>query len=84
MDHFGNLITNFHVNEFPNLGTRPFELHAGLVKIHRLAPNYAEGEPGELVAIVGSAGYLEVSANQASAAKMLGCGSGAPVEITLY
>ena len=84
VDHFGNLITNFHVRDFPDLSTRPFELGAGLVKIHRLALNYSESEPGELAVIVGSSGYLEVAANQASAAKKLGCGSGAPVDLTLY
>jgi S-adenosylmethionine hydrolase len=84
VDNFGNLITNFHVREFPDLATRPFELNAGLVKLHRLALNYSESEPGELAVIVGSSGYLEVAANQASAAKKLGCGSGAPVELTLY
>lgn len=84
VDHFGNLITNFHINDFPDLSARPFELGAGLVKIHRLALTYSESEPGELVVIVGSSGYLEVSANQTSAAKKLGCGSGAPVDLTLY
>ncbi|MCC7498635.1 MAG: SAM-dependent chlorinase/fluorinase [Bryobacterales bacterium] len=84
IDHFGNLITNFHVREFPDLATRPFELGAGLVKIRRLALNYSECEPGELAVIVGSSGYLEVAANQASAARKLGCGTGAPVELTLY
>ena len=44
---------------------------------------YAERGPGELFVIVGSSGYLEVSASQASAAKMLGCGVGAPVELRL-
>ncbi|MCX6624529.1 MAG: SAM-dependent chlorinase/fluorinase [Acidobacteria bacterium] len=84
IDHFGNLITNFHVRDFPDLATRPFELGAGLVKLHRLALNYSESEPDELVVIVGSSGYLEVAANQASAARKLGCGSGAPVDLTLY
>jgi hypothetical protein len=34
--------------------------------------------------IEGSSGYLEVVSNQASAAKMLGYGTGAPVELTIW
>lgn len=84
VDHFGNLITNFHTEEFPDLATRPFEMAAGLVKVRRMALNYSEGEPGELVVIIGSSGYLEVAGNQMSASRKLGCGTGAPVELTLY
>jgi S-adenosylmethionine hydrolase len=38
---------------------------------------------GELFVMVGSAGYLEVAANQSSAAQMTGCTVGAPVELML-
>jgi hypothetical protein len=34
--------------------------------------------------IVGSSGYLEVASNQGSAARILGCGSGAPCELTMF
>jgi S-adenosylmethionine hydrolase len=33
--------------------------------------------------VVGSSGYLEITANQASAAQELGCGLGAPVELEI-
>ena len=56
----------------------------GLQQVSKLAANYQQCDPGELFLIVGSSGYLEVSANQASAAKILGCASGAPVELTIY
>jgi S-adenosylmethionine hydrolase len=84
IDHFGNLITNFHLPEFESIRTSPFELAVGFEKIHRLALNYAECGPGEPFVIEGSSGYLEVCVNQASAAAQLGCGVGAPVELTLY
>ncbi|MBZ5596547.1 MAG: SAM-dependent chlorinase/fluorinase [Acidobacteriia bacterium] len=83
IDRFGNLITNFPAGEFPELQKRPFEMSIGLETVNRLARNYAESGPGELFVIVGSSGYLEVSASQASAAKMLGCGVGAPVELRI-
>jgi hypothetical protein len=84
IDHFGNLITNFHLPEFERIRTSPFELTIGFEKIHRLALHYAECPPGEPFVIEGSSGYLEVCLNQASAAMKLGCGVGAPVELTLY
>jgi hypothetical protein len=83
-DHFGNLATNFHIDDFPSVRTHAFALKVGLQIITRLALTFSECAPGELFVVVGSSGYLEVAASQASAAKALGCGSGAPVELTLY
>jgi S-adenosyl-L-methionine hydrolase (adenosine-forming) len=83
-DRFGNLITNFRLEDFPDMATRNFDLAIGLEKVGRLAKNYAQCEVGEIVALVGSGGYLEVSMNQGSAAKSLGCGSGSPVELIIY
>jgi len=84
VDHFGNLVTNFHIDDFPQVKTRPFELNAGLEKIARLALTFTECGAGELFVIVGSSGYLEVATNQGSATKALGCGAGSPVELTVY
>ena len=83
-DRFGNLITSFLATQFAAITARPFELRAGKEKIHRLALHYAETKMGELFVIAGSSGYLEIAANQASAAAILGCGAGAPVELELY
>jgi S-adenosylmethionine hydrolase len=84
IDHFGNLITNLHVDEFPEVKLRPVDIQVGLRTVRRLAVNYSATEPDEVFAIVGSSGYLEISANQTSAAKQLGCGTGAPVELTVF
>jgi S-adenosylmethionine hydrolase len=83
-DHFGNLATNFHVDQFPNFRTHAFALKVGLQVITRLALTFSECEAGELFVVVGSSGYLEVAASQGSAAKALGCGAGSPVELTIY
>jgi hypothetical protein len=83
-DRFGNLITNFHIDEFPDLAEHSMELRAGLERINRLARTYAETAIGELFAIVGSSGYVEVVVNQGSAAKMLGVGAGSPVELEIF
>jgi S-adenosylmethionine hydrolase len=84
VDRFGNLITNLHIDEFPDVRTRAFGLNAGLEVVTRLALTFTECQPGELFVLVGSSGYLEVATNQGSAAKALGCGAGSPVELTLY
>jgi S-adenosyl-L-methionine hydrolase (adenosine-forming) len=84
VDHFGNLITNFHISEFPALRTRPFQLTCGQAAMTQLCHTFAEGAAGEAVSVVGSSGYVEVAANQGSAAKVLGCGAGSPVELTVY
>jgi len=84
VDRFGNLITNFADSEFAGIATRPFEMRAGAQRIHRLALAYADTPVGDLFVIVGSSGYLEIAANQTSAASLLGCSAGAPVELDLY
>jgi S-adenosyl-L-methionine hydrolase (adenosine-forming) len=84
VDRFGNLITNFHVDRFPGVKTRPFEMLAGTEIVRRLALTYAETGVGEIAVIVGSSGYLEVSANQMSASEKLGCSAGAPVELEIF
>jgi S-adenosylmethionine hydrolase len=84
VDHFGNLITNLHIDEFLDIRTRPFELNVGLEKLTRLALTFSEGNQGELFVIIGSSGYIEVAVNQGSAAKKLGCGAGSPVELMLF
>jgi len=83
IDRFGNIVTNFHVNEFADLDRKDFYLSVGPVQISVLAHNYAECGPGELFLIQGSTGYLEVSVNQGSAAKQIGCESGAPAELVI-
>jgi S-adenosyl-L-methionine hydrolase (adenosine-forming) len=81
VDRFGNLVTNLHIDHFQSIRERPFELGIGFEKISNLAISFSEFPPGERMVIVGSGGFLEVVANQASAAKLLGCGVGSPVEL---
>ncbi|HEY3744304.1 MAG TPA: SAM-dependent chlorinase/fluorinase [Bryobacteraceae bacterium] len=84
VDHFGNLITNFHSSEFPQIATQPFEMLVGIQTVRLLALHYQDSNIGGLFVIVGSSGYLEVSTSQGSAAKILGCGAQAPVELTIW
>lgn len=81
IDHFGNLITDVRGEDLP-------AGHVAVVvkgrTIHGISASYASGEEVEgpsLIALVGSSGYLEVSARNDSAAEVLGAGVGAPVQI---
>lgn len=83
-DHFGNLATNLHIDHFPRIRTHAFALKAGDRTIARLALTFSECAPGELFAVVGSSGYIELAASEGSAAQMLGCSAGSPVELIIY
>jgi S-adenosylmethionine hydrolase len=84
IDRFGNLITNFLAADFPRALEGAFEFAIGLQEVTRLARHYEQFGPGELFAIVGSSGYFEISAGQASAARLLGVATGAPVELRVF
>lgn len=51
-----------------------------LSHIHRI---YGETQPGELMALVGSGGYLEIAVNQGNAAQRLNVASGTPVVLQI-
>lgn len=77
VDHFGNLITNFHATDLP----AAFEITVGDTRITTLRGSYAAAAPGEIFGIAGSSGYLEISMNQGSAAEAAGAGPGTTVEL---
>jgi hypothetical protein len=83
-DRFGNLVTNLDSETWlPRLSNEPFEMRAGQDLIWRLASNYAEMETGTPFVIAGSAGFLEISMNQSSAAELAGLRPGDAVELRL-
>lgn len=84
IDHFGNVVTNFRPGDVPDMETRPWAMVLGPHRITELARSYSQCVAGEFFLIPGSSGYYEISVREASAAKALGCGVGAPVEITTY
>lgn len=81
IDRFGNIITNFHSEDFPNLENQNVSFSVGPQEVTVIARNYSETGPGELFAVVGSGGYYEISISQGSAAKRIGCVVGGPVEL---
>lgn len=75
VDRFGNLITN--------LLTR--EAH-GMVKIAgrgaRLVRTYGDAAPGELVALIGSSGLVEIAVREGNASALLSVGRGEAVVLS--
>src|SRR5579883_1630443 len=63
IDHFGNLITNYHVDDFPGLDQQHVTFSVGPYPVTVIARNYAEAGWGEVFAIVGSSGFYEISVN---------------------
>ncbi len=86
VDKFGNLVTNLSERDVPQLFAQPtpaFKIAVGKTQVTKLAKAYAEGAAGEVFAIVGSMGFLEISANRGAAVQAVGAGKGAEVTLTL-
>ena len=84
VDKFGNLITNIGEQQAPELFAPTLPAVSMLIAgetISRMCKSYAEGADGEYFAIIGSSGYLEIAARQASAAQKLSANVGSPVGI---
>ena len=85
-DKFGNLITNITQKDIPQLfeATPPvFKLVVGKVEVTKMKNAYAQATPGELFGILGSMGYLEISANRAAANRLAGADRGSDVTVVL-
>jgi len=86
VDRFGTLVTNLTPADLPELfreNPSPFKMTVGKAEISKLQTAYADGAQGDVFAILGSAGYLEIAANRASAVQVLGVGKGAEVSVVL-
>jgi len=81
VDHFGNLVTNLLPAEVPG-GGDAWDLVVADAPIARWGETFADVARGELVAYVGSVGFLEVAARDGSAAEKLGAKAGAAVTAT--
>ena len=78
VDRFGNLVTTI---DGASIVARDAEVAIGGSRIRGVSRSYAEG--GELLAIIGSGGSLEIAARDGSAAQALGAGVGEPVVVML-
>jgi len=85
VDHFGNLMTNFVLEDLPEAKRQlgAITMTVGGKPVKQLAANFAQGSAGEPVAIVGSSGFIEIAVNKGNAARALGVNRGAEVILQL-
>jgi S-adenosylmethionine hydrolase len=76
IDRFGNCITNI------TRDLSPGEIVVKGKTISEIRQFYGEGDDRSLFAIWGSAGFLEISVNGGSAAKVLGAARGDEISFT--
>jgi S-adenosyl-L-methionine hydrolase (adenosine-forming) len=84
VDTFGNLVTNFRVEDLPEsaLTNGEVKFQIGNQAVSRMVPTFASGNAGEPVAYVGSAGYVEIAVNKGNASRTLSIGRGTAVVLT--
>ena len=83
VDTFGNVVSNIDEARFLRfIQGRPFVIRAGRETIRSLKKAYWEGKKGELIALFGSGGFLEISIREGSAQKALKMKRGDPIWIS--
>ncbi len=86
VDKFGNLITNLTPEDVPELfapNPARFRVLINQREVVSLRQSFAEGQPSEIFALLGSSGFLEIGTNRGSAAQALNAGRGAAVTVML-
>lgn len=78
VDHFGNLRTSLPAELVPSEARISVGAARGLV----VARAYADVPPGELLAVIGSDGHIEIAVRDGSAAARLELGIGSEVSVT--
>jgi hypothetical protein len=85
-DKFGNLITNIRATDIPQLfspAPPPFKITVGKAEVTKMTTAFAQGNPGEIFAIIGSMGFLEIAANRAAANRLAAADKGSEVSVSL-
>lgn len=79
VDRFGNVITNVRVED--GEWDRFASLQVGRRKVGRFCRTYGEAAPGEVIALIGSSGFLEVAQRDGSAARRLDAEPGTAIRV---
>lgn len=75
VDHFGNIITNIHQEALTRfLGNRKAVIQVAGETIKGIVKTFADGMKGELLALIGSTGHLEIAVNSGRADRKLAFG----------
>jgi S-adenosylmethionine hydrolase len=77
VDHFGNLITNIHRKDLDQfLGKNRPVIRVGNQMIKGIHQTYGNAGPNELLALIGSSGFLEIAVNLGRASEQVSISSG--------
>jgi hypothetical protein len=80
-DSFGNLVTNIDASLLPEAGRDRLIVELGTQRIKGISRFYGEKSTGELLALFGSSGRLEIAVCQGHAGEILAAWSGDPVTV---
>lgn len=81
VDHFGNLVTNIPRSSIAIFGEKLHVYVGASTCINDLKRTYTDVDPGQLLALIGSADLVEISVNKGSAELRLDAGCGTSVRI---
>lgn len=82
IDHFGNAMTNIHQDTLSRIPGRTAVVTVEQRAKVSLKQHYAQVARGEVLALIGSSGYVELSVNGGSAADVLGLKRGSPLTLS--
>ena len=85
-DKFGNLITNITPKDVPQIfdgSSQAFKITVGKADVTKLCSSYSAGSTGEIFAILGSTGFLEISSNKGAASRLTGADRGTEVALVV-
>ncbi len=82
VDAFGNGITNLSAADFASADPARMRVETTSLCLTGLGRAYADAQPGTALALIGSAGFLEIAASGANAAKQFGLHVGDPVKVS--
>ena len=77
-DHYGNMVTNITRDL---VGDLAYQIQVGNIMVGKIAKTYADMTPGELLALINSSGYLELSVSGGSAKEKFNFSRGQKVKL---
>ncbi len=84
IDNFGNIRTTITTAHLGHYQPASFSgIYIGDNQINAISATYSDQPEGELVAMIDSAGYLEIAVNRGSAAQKTNCRKGDPVAVIM-
>lgn len=80
-DHFGNAITNIATHHLASLGTGRLVVRLPGERRVALRETYGDAAPGEILAVIGSEGFLEIAVRDGSAQSRLAFDTGTLIRV---